>query len=643
MFILRTMPPAMMTTTGVGTNPQTGGITMQTTAAAGHSLLYIDLGLLGVNEPRRSREARIVTHNLNDLGFVNLYTGKSPVSWQLNGEFATNGGMRQDYLGQMRDALVQYNLLDMWARNGEHLILEQYPELPTSGSSKGRTLGAVRIRQLSEGGSVLVNQTMTTQWSMTLLFDEEYDDDEQQDGRPVSNTDDTAGTMLGEGGGTLPGPGGTMPGGPTMPMMPDMPDVTDVPTRPEPDPDTDEVRLSILTIPDDFHINIPFHQHTTSVLLQRSTLPSTPGMMPGTPGMPMFGMVERLDLVTLVVEIPLLEHIRNTGFFIWVERWTGAHRVSNLNARLWEPLYPDQIHQWLPSLDNVNTLTWTGPVDPGTEGTWTWLRVRYVYATDPTPDDGMDPLPNTRETSRDNSNISHTLGIHWGPYNNTGEEIDYPPGTEEGDTGEEIPEAGPVEARAEIASVTYYYPETQEVQFGGGGPMNPFQPRANPLAGQEFRADEVRSTGARVYQIPYETWPKLVYLIKVSGGPDEQVRQVTEYSVTIQTWSLGQARVWTDLASNDGFWLNAAGGRGNLTTPGPTLTGLVTVTSRQFQVTSWARQASDMPGAEEIDWYRFMFNMGGDIFYSTPVAIVYPNNPGPNYRSFPPYNYDPPE
>ena len=551
----------------------------------------VDLGVLGVNTPNRSRESRIVTHNLNSLGFANIFTGRSPVSWQMSGEFVTNGGPRLDRTGgtTRRTALQHWRVLDQWAREGRDVRIEQY--------DSSRNLGVAKIRQLSETGSVMDGQTLSTKWQLTLLFQDLAGNPAVElvgaspiigggAGGPGTGGPGTGGT--GPGG---PGPPGPGPGGPTTrPTPPPIPGTT-VP------PPSGKLRLAVLTVPPDHRGSMsPYGVNGVFVEIDKLR----PGSLVPSP----------LVSTTLIVDTLSTPGIPGSGFghWLWLEIWDGT-------GNNWEPF--DQANPWIWRPDTTdNPLTRVRyNLGEGDEFTFWWLRVRQsVGGTDTTPnDDTQDPDPGGRSGQNyQNADVSDPFVIYWGSYTN--QEIPVPPGV--GAPNQPMPNRPP--ARAVIHAYSLYR--------RGHDNYDEDDPPA--------RATE-RNVYPLVYQIPYGSFEVITVQLVIASLVDQM--NIASYDVTIQRWD-GSA--WVD-QDGEGYWQPPGGlQRQRSLGTSATLTGATQLTR------TWERSVTPVPdnameAGNHIDWFRARYTQGTDVFFTPRVAFVYPSYGG-NYQPRPlRYDLDP--
>ena len=603
---------------------------------SGNASQAVDLGLIGVNTPNRSRNARFVTHNLNDLGFVNRYTGKSPVEWQMTGEFITQARGRPDNVSTSETEVTtgtttvtvpatsgrtnrlpmrSFEQLDEWARAGVLVTVEMY---------SGFALGSAYIRQLSETGSILVNQTMTTQWQMTLLF-------EEGGGIPASDLTDAANTGVGIGGPIQTGPGGPGTGGPLQPGAPPGggpgtggPTAPTGPTTPPtptpgtagpliPPHDGSDLLLQVVAVPPSHLTSLAQYNANAVAIVETISM----NMM----------VTSRLLNTILVANLSSAPGPPGTGVghWTWVEVWDNSPNthptMTGGSAHQWEPLDENNPWTWHPNTTDAPHVQELYDLSYGMPNTWSWYRVRIATGTDDTPnDDTQDPDPGGRngQTYR-NANVSRPVGIFWGEYTN--QEILVPPG--EPAPNQPLPTRAPAKARLHMYA-----------EYG---------PSHMPATGDSLEGQTVvgtrRHRNPDAWRIPYSAFPRMVFQL-VLQRPADQLN-IPEYSVTVQKWDRID-NAWED-EDGHGTWLTVDGRRINPTGLPAQLTGITTVTR------TWVEYVRDVPdsamdaGPNEISWYRGVYNQGGDIFYTAPVGVVYPNYRG-NFTPRPArYDLDPEE
>lgn len=335
----------------------------------------VNLGDLGVNRPSRSRQSRIVTHNLNDRSFRNQWLGKSPVRWQMAGEFITSRLPYRD--GAMRP-LLQYRQLDEWSRDGVILTVRQI--------AGDRDLGQARIQQLMDNGEVMAEQTLTTRWNLTLLFEQprRMDDqpaDGQPGGGPAISLVDVPPVQIGGPPGVPPPPGGdettvippTQPAGPTS--------------------------VGGLTV----GVSNP-----TSGVPQRVAFNADAYAVPRTITDPADDSVATVGPTSLVVTVtPVAQTGAQTpdwGYYLWTEQWDSA-------GAAWRHLDSSN-----PSYRYAaSSLSHTYSLARGRTNRWDFYRVRLVWTA--TRRDALNrplPLNNVAPSLFQQVATSATIAVFWG-------------------------------------------------------------------------------------------------------------------------------------------------------------------------------------------------------------------------------------
>ena len=298
------------------------------------------LGDLGVTRPSRSRQSRIVTHNLNDRSFINQYQGRSPIRWQMSGEFVTS---RDPFRRASARPLLQYRQLDNWGRDGTVLTLRQV--------AGNRELGQCRIQQLSDSGEVMEGQTLTTRWQMTLLFEQAR----LADGRPA----------VGQPGGgpavsLVDVPPAAIGGSPSVPPPADGDDTTVIPpTQPAGPTTVGGLTVGITNVTSGVPIRLAFNQDAYAI--------------PRTITDPVDDSVVTVALTSgLVVTVtPVAQSGAQTpdwGYYLWTEQWDGT---------AWQHLDSSNPSYRYPA----SSLSHSYAVARGRTDRWNYYRVRLVWTT----------------------------------------------------------------------------------------------------------------------------------------------------------------------------------------------------------------------------------------------------------------------
>ena len=293
------------------------------TGANAAPAIIVDLSVLGVNRPRRSREQRIATHYTNDRSFVNQWLGESPVTWQMDGQFVTGGGAVGGIAtGALATPAAAYQQLDDWGKDGTIVRVSQ----KTDGTAI--PVGEARVRRLSETGRVFDRRLLVTNWSLTLLF--EAGDADVGDGAPSTAS------------GITPTDGGGDDGG-----------TTDVPTTPDIPVAGSRLRISVT--------NSRALSQYDSRAFEVANLTAPAGT----------------QLVINTLNTPAPSGATSWGYYLWVEQFDTA-------AGMWQPLDAAQpATRYTPD----GTYSHTRLIGPAAAGYWWWLRVRQAYAdsADSTP------------------------------------------------------------------------------------------------------------------------------------------------------------------------------------------------------------------------------------------------------------------
>ena len=646
----------------------------------------VDLGLLGVNSPQRQRQSRVVTHNLNNLDYAQVYTGRSPITWRMNGEFVTAGGprtasrlarqtdgsLRHEAIPGLSDpvqAIDELKQMDDWANNGVRLELMQ-------GS---RSLGFARITSIGDSGDVMENQTLTTRWSLTLQF-------ESGGGSIADDVTDTDNPGIGRIGIAQPtggpGTGGTGPGG--MPMMPGP--IINPPTPPAP-------TTTMLTL--------QLRNGNTEVPRDLSRVHPGTWEAPSTytdPG-------DMMDYPVTTPYVILVGAWNNDaafsgtgyGYYLWVEQW-------NPTTMMWEKFLTNDPRDWRwysarrrgpntqpPVRDEQGSYghNWSFDAGPGTANTWWWIRARQLYK-----DYGailQQGVPNPSGADYNMSIVSSTLGIFWGDYGPNSPPPNPPPTrTTGGPTG---PTPGPPgqtpTVRAEVHSVrrgwthadgrfrgAYIAPQRTRltVRRAASGTMGAIYEL--PLGSLTRLPVRRGSPGLGTY-LPLSI-PRILYFMRpVTSG----IGATPAHTIQMQSVSyvgLAPRRVRGELPQDDGFmfingysenvpptkptrtWQDFDGGHW-VKSPGADNTyidwqnesGLLASNTRPnnaFEATDLNRTMDDVMGELDglkwtIVWLRakYTIDADNDIFYSNPVGFVWPQHLRMVNMNLVPVYYDPPD
>ena len=584
----------------------------------------VDLGLLGVNRPARSRQSRIITHNLNDETFRTQYTGQSPVSWRLNGEFTTNGGLRIDSTGTQRTALNELALLDQWSRDGIRFEVQQ---------TSGESLGFARIRAISESGDVMGNQTLSTRWSITLLFDYNTTD-RSTGGTPAIDVADAPGTVVGGAfnlpPGSEPGEPGTGTGTGRIPII--------RPQTPQ-QPAGDVLSIALTNVSPGVPVDLSNRALNAFGAPFTYTDPADPDLQ-----LP----VSAYELVVSAIDKDAQQDQSMAyGYYLWLEQWDGSDWIPLERNTPWR-FYaqrrsvampgPTQT-PIVPGEESTYGFGWTFTLGPGTVDTWMWVRARQRYKTIGAAIANRIPAPT--DTDYNAALVSNQLGIYWGEYIHGTSAPPVPPAAQRTGTGQ-MP-----------------LPRVRRVHVSPGWAAAGAQ-RSDYLA-VRWRPRQRVAGDRAIYELPLslETGARRLRIPRLAFTYEPQTTGVRatapQHDIQIQAWIPAIARgpmpntppplpttSWVDY--NDGYWLvnqryvsyGMPSGR----------LGSTTSYASSFDATGVNNTEVDENGSIDmlrwtIVWLRAKYDEAGDIFYSHPVGFVWPPHITESYYMPPSYPLDP--
>ena len=325
------------------------------------------LTVIGLNQTNRVLRPRYVTHNTNDLKYQLQYTGQSPVSMSLSGEFITAREAVMAPDGRDLVPVAEYDKLNEWARAGQ-IVEVKHESDPTKPADD---LGEALIVSITERGDVMGTELLTQPWQIQLAF-------------LVDKGDPIGKDPTGAGPGTIPGTGapalpGLPGGGPVMPgPLP--------PLGPGPQPQPASPAVLTVAVVGGTTTRVPGHLDVWSV-------PVNPGPGIAGPGTP-------AALYLAINPAPTVDYDID-----------------------WER-YDFPTNQWLSvftEMKSANQGTATRRLEDHPSGTLEWWRCAF---TPPLP----APAGATGTAAQD-TEFSNLIGVYWDyPSDGDGSDIDVPPG-----------------------------------------------------------------------------------------------------------------------------------------------------------------------------------------------------------------------